>query len=406
MKICMLATTFPRSIEDSSGQWIFWQGRSLVELGAEVTIIAPHDGNTRLHETVDGLEIHRFHYWWPPSAQKLCYGAGIPTNVRRNRWVAMQLPTLEAGFLAAALRYGRNADLYSAHWSFAAMSAIAAAKLTRKPAVTTAYSAEYIPKALRPINRFIIGNSSGMVSISNYTHRLVEQIGTPRQHLVIGIGVNPEKIAPADFDAHGFRASLGIRDDEMFVFAIGRLVERKGYSILIEAVHRLIEKGRKVRLLLGGRGPLHDELQAQIDAAGIGDRARLLGFIEDSELRKYMKSADVLVMPSIVDQTGDTEGLGVPALEAMANGTAVVASEIGGIVDIVQHGKTGLLVSPGDSQALATSIECLMDDASLQASLITNGYDLVSDFYTWGKISNRTLEFYEKILSKFRSQRS
>jgi glycosyltransferase involved in cell wall biosynthesis len=403
MKICILATTFPRFKGDIIPQFTHGLARALVETGAAVTVIAPHDRDTIGHEFIDGVEIRRIRYWWPKSLQGLCYGAGIPSNIRRQKWVALQFPALEAAFLAAALRYGADADIYNAHWSFAALPTVFASKIARKPLVTHAYSAEYIPRSLRPLNRFIVRHSASVISISRYAHDMVEQTASPRYHEIIGYGVNQEKIAPPDFDAAAFRERMGIAPGEFLVFAVGRLVERKGYHVLIDAVAELVSQGMRVRLLVGGVGPLHDTLSAQIQSAGITQQAQMLGFVPDEELNRYIKAADVLVMPSVLDKTGDTEGLGIPLLEGMANGTPVIGSDTGGIVDIVTHEKTGLLVPPADPHALAAAIKRLQGDAELRQLFAETGYQLVNSTFSWKNIAARTLALFETALAQQRT---
>lgn len=395
MHICIMTTSFPRTDEDFAGQFVLGYARWLVKVGANVTVIAPHDIGVQTHDRIDGVDIHRFPYWWPRSAQGLCYEAGIPTNIRNRKWLAAQLPTLEAGFIRAALTYGSNADVYNPHWTFAGVAAVLASKLNRKPVVTTAYSAEYVPTSLQKVNRWIVNNSAAVISISKFTYNKVEQTVIPKKHHVIGYGVNAEKIAPPDFANEAFRQSHGIAPGDFFVFAVGRLVTRKGYPILIEAIQRLKSQGLRVQLLLAGTGPDRELLEQQIVQSGISDAARLLGFIPDEELRFYLRAADVLVMPSIADQTGDTEGLGVPLLEAMINGTPVIASDIGGITDIVKDKITGLLVPPGNAETLAASIVRLAEDSKLRQHLIEEGYALVNGEFSWKHIAQESLQVFE-----------
>lgn len=395
MKICMLATSFPRTHQDFVGQWVFGLARALVAQGARVVVISPHDHDTEGHEILDGVEIRRFSYWFPKRAHGLCYGAGIPTNIRNRKWLIFQFPALEAAFLVAAMRYGHDADIFNAHWTFSALPSVLVSKALGKPLVTHAYSAEYVSSLLHPVNRFINCNSQAVISISNFTHSVVEKVAPIRSHYVVGLGVNPEKIAPDDFNVMAFRSRIGVKSDEKMIFAVGRLVERKGYHILIEAIAKLVNQGTKVKFLLAGQGPEREKLQAQILASDIGDRAYLLGFIPDEMLRFYLRASDVLVMPSIVDHTGDTEGLGLPTIEAMANKTPVIASRIGGITDIVYDGETGLLVPPDDPDALAAAISRLFHDSLLQKQIISGGHKLFETTFSWETIAQRTLTIFD-----------
>jgi glycosyltransferase involved in cell wall biosynthesis len=400
MKVGILATSFPRNDRDFVGQWVLGLARALVAEGVQVTVIVPHDHDTRAHEITDGVVVHRFSYWFPKRAQGLCYGAGIPSNIRRHRWLALQFPILEAAFLYAALRYAPDIDLFDAHWTFSALPAVVASKILGKPLITHAYHAEYVPKMLRPVNRFVTHNSSAVISISRFTKSIVEKTVVPRQHKVIGFGVNPEKIAPQEFDREAFRLQKGIAPNENFIFAVGRLVQRKGFCFLLEAVALLTQQGLPIQLLLAGTGPEEKVLRSQIEELELGHRARLLGFLPDEELQLYLKAADVLVMPSVMDDTGDTEGLGLPTVEAMANGTPVVASGIGGITDIVHHEQTGLLVPPEDPEALAGAILRIFQDDGLRSQLIAGGYQLANTEYSWGQIAKRTLDVFETALRR------
>jgi len=195
VKICLLATTFPRYEGDVIPPFVLGLSRALVREGATVTVLAPHDAQTSATDHWDGVEVRRFHYWWPQRAHGLCYGSGIPSNVRRRPWVAAQLPTLVAAFTRAAIRHGRDADLFDAHWTFAALAAMGAARRTRKPFVTHAYSAEFVPKALRPVNRAIVSRSASVVCVSRFTERVVREQTRRRACHVIACGVEPETFA-------------------------------------------------------------------------------------------------------------------------------------------------------------------------------------------------------------------
>lgn len=406
MKICILTTTFPRYTGDTIPQFVLGLARALVEEGAQVRVIAPHDHDTASDEIMNGVEVRRFAYWWPKSAQALCYGAGIPGNIRRNKWAALQLPPLEMGFFLSALRYARDCDLINAHWSFAGIAAAAAARLMHKPLVTHTYSVEYLPKAMRPVNRIILANSRAIISNSQFTHQLVEKTARPQHHVVIGSGVNPEKIAPADFDRSVFRHEKGFALEDFVIFAVGRLIERKGYPVLIDAAARLIQQGRRVRLMIGGSGPQRDALANQIAAHGLAPESIFLGYLPDAELACYLAAADVLVMPSIIDQQGDTEGLGIPLIEAMANHTPVIASQTGGIGDIVRHEQNGLLVTPGNADELAAAIARLQEDPALRKKLIEAGIKFAAEDFSWRTLARRTLDCFEIALSAQKTSRS
>jgi glycosyltransferase involved in cell wall biosynthesis len=403
VKICLLATTFPRHRGDVIPPFVLGLSRALVRAGASVSVLAPHDARTVDHDAWEGVDVHRFHYWWPQRAHGLCYGSGIPSNVRRRPWVAVQLPSLIAAFARTAVRHGGDADLYDAHWTFAGLAALLASRRTGKPLVTHAYSAEFAPAVLRPINRRIVASSASIICNSRFTEEIVRRQTEPRKTHVIASGVEPEKIASPDLDVQAFRAENGIPKDALFVFAISRHVRRKGYHTLLDAVASFRKSGRAIHLILGGDGPERAALQAQAMELGLSSCASLPGFMPDDELARTMRAADVLVMPSIMDASGDTEGLGVPLAEAMANDTAVVGSEIGGIKDIVQHEQSGLLYAPGDSAALAAALRRLQDEPALVQALVEGGKEQVAGSLSWGHLAQRTLAVFEDALRESRT---
>jgi glycosyltransferase involved in cell wall biosynthesis len=113
------------------------------------------------------------------------------------------------------------------------------------------------------------------------------------------------------------------------------------------------------------------------------------GAVPNDQLPTYYASADIFVAPSVVSTEGDTEGLGVVILEAAASGLPIVASDIGGITDIVQHEQTGLLVEPGDPQAIALAVNRLINDDVLRQTQARSARELVTRRYSWDVVVDR-----------------
>lgn len=153
------------------------------------------------------------------------------------------------------------------------------------------------------------------------------------------------------------------------VSCVGTLHEVKGQRHVVEAVARLVVLGRRVRLDLVGDGPDLDDLRDLAARRGLGDRVRFLGALpHDAVIECYARSK-VVVVPSVASSDGRREGLPTVIVEAMACGTPVVASDLSGIPELVEHEQTGLLVAPGDVEGLASAIERLLDDPELRARL-------------------------------------
>jgi glycosyltransferase involved in cell wall biosynthesis len=162
------------------------------------------------------------------------------------------------------------------------------------------------------------------------------------------------RVIPHGVDLDRFRPSAASANGgELRLLAVGRLVEKKGFDVLLEAAARLQVP---FRLRLVGEGPDRERLAGAVRTAGLEDRVELVGERTHVELPVEYAAADIVVVPSIADSSGDRDGLPNVVLEAMASGRPVVASGVGAIATGVEHGDTGILVPPGDREALAAAI--------------------------------------------------
>jgi len=171
------------------------------------------------------------------------------------------------------------------------------------------------------------------------------------------------QLVPHGVDLARFAPSAASTALPARVLAVGRLVEKKGFAILIEAA-RLAEQAIDVRIV--GDGPERERLQACIDRASLGSRVTLVGGRTHDELPEEYRQADVVVAPSVRDEMGDRDGLPNVILEAMASARPVVATRVGAIPSAVEHGTTGWLVAPEDPAAIAKAVDRLVADRELR----------------------------------------
>ncbi len=153
------------------------------------------------------------------------------------------------------------------------------------------------------------------------------------------------------------------------ILAVGRLVEKKGFSNLIEAVRLLVAEGRDLRLRIVGGGELADTLGRQIAQAGLEERVELLGPRLQEDLIDLYRAATVFALPSMVIESGDRDGIPNVLVEAMRLGLPVVSTAVSGIPELVIDGETGLLVPSRDAAALAAALARLLDDPALRERL-------------------------------------
>ncbi|MDH5794857.1 MAG: glycosyltransferase family 4 protein, partial [Candidatus Bathyarchaeota archaeon] len=170
-----------------------------------------------------------------------------------------------------------------------------------------------------------------------------------------------------------------------------RLVPQKGVEYLIRAVPLILERNNGAKFIIAGDGWSRSHLENVAMSTGYGDRIRFLGFISDRELVELTMSGNALVVPSIY------EPFGIVALEGMAAGTPVVAANVGGLADIVEHDRTGVLVYPQDPKSIAWGVNKVLTDPGYSQWLIRNAKKKVEDVYSWQAVASRTSEVYEEV---------
>lgn len=348
MRVLQVTSSFPRRDGDTSGIFIADLASTLTASGVEVHVIAPHDVDAAADELVDGVHVHRFRYAWPARLEVLAHRGGIMGALRKpNR--ALLVPSFLVGYFLATLRETKRIrpDVLHAHWWFpGGFVAAIVARLTRTPLVVTLHGTD-VHLAERP----------GLRALARWTLRSADVVG------VVSEAMHHEAIARLDVAA-GQLAFLRMPvplsvsqppsgeaaaelPPPLRLVAVGRLSPEKGFSVLLDALAQLDD----VELDLFGDGPLRGELRAQ--AVRSGARVRFHGARPRREIAAALAGSHALVVPSL------REGLGLVALEALAASRPVVASRVGGLVETVADGVDGILVAPGDPDALAGALRKL-----------------------------------------------
>lgn len=231
------------------------------------------------------------------------------------------------------------------------------------------------------------------------THYMVQEVrnyfGVPEDKLdVIPNGVNP---APFDalegVDLTEFRRQYA-RPEEKIVFHVGRIVREKGVDILIRSAPQVLAHLPETKFLIAGRGPELDAMRALVAELGLEHKVVLLGFISDEDRNRLLKLADCAVFPSLY------EPFGIVALEAMAARTPVVASEVGGLREVVQHAETGITIYPGDVASCAWGILHTLQHPEWAAMRVANALEKVRTIYNWDVIAGQTLAVYQRVVQE------
>jgi glycosyltransferase involved in cell wall biosynthesis len=207
-----------------------------------------------------------------------------------------------------------------------------------------------------------------------------------------GIVKKPVEIIPFSVAIGERTAEAEDRDEILFV---GRLVERKGVPVLLDAFN-IARKSIPHKLVIVGDGPERPAIEDRIRRLGLGTRVQVTGWVSVPEKDEYFRRCSFFVLPAVYDKHGDTEGLGVVMLEAMAFSKPVIASNAGGITDVVTDGENGVLVPAGDVPALARALVILATDGRARHRMGKNAKITVDEKFNWDKITRRLARLYEK----------
>ena len=397
MKVCILTTSFPLGKGDISGMFVLEQARHLIKHGAEIRVVSPHHFGSLLKEDINGIQVHRFRYFLPEKLQKLCYGSGMPNNVREFPWTKLQLPLLVLLFTIQAIRHARGCDIIHAHWSVAGIAGLIAARIMRKPIVLNIHQGTL--RDFTKIERVLLENVDYVVFNSSYTLSHAMKYAKPVRSAIVPPGVDTEKFQCRSSSWKGMDILPARIMDKPILFTLGRLVEWKGHRYLIDAV-RLVKDKMNVHLLIGGEGTLRQDLDNLVRDRGLEDEVTFLGHIPGHLMNNYYSKADIYIQPSIIDKDGTTEGLGVTILEAMACGTPCIGSKVGGIPDIIRDGENGFLVNPADPEQLAEKISLLLQAKDLREEIGGKGRKFVEENYSWNVKAGELMEIYGRLLQK------
>ncbi|MGH7913530.1 MAG: glycosyltransferase family 4 protein [Candidatus Binataceae bacterium] len=322
-------------------------------------------------------------------AELLCDPAGaLWRRAQAAGVVCHPMPIRNALDLAAAaalrrrLRDGRY-DVVHFHTSRAHAMAPWVRGLTRAAVVTRRM--DYVPNRL--FAPWLYGRAvDGVAAISTGVADALVRAGVARDRItVIPSGVDCAHFRPPSADGRAqARAALGLGDTDLAVGAVGALEPRKGHRYLVEAMALLGRGG--VVAIIAGEGSLRDALTAEVRRLGLGGAVRMVGRIDDA--RAILWAVDIFAMPSL------SEGLGVALLEAMACGLPAVASRVGGIVDAVDEGRTGMLAAPEDALALAGALAHLSAEAPARIAMGIEARALALERFSMAAMARRTVELY------------
>jgi glycosyltransferase involved in cell wall biosynthesis len=410
LNVCMVTSSFPRSKSDHAGIFIYDLARHLVRKGVKIDVIAPHDCHCPRHESLDDIRIHRFPYFFPLRYQRLCYGAGILKNLRAKPPLFVQLPFFLFSETIFTSIWSRKIkpDLFHSHWIFPqGLTGAFLSRMQAIPHITSIHGSDVHGlnhPAMNYLHSLVVRHSAACTVNSRTTAERAQKFSGEKRTLLIPMGVDIDIFKPIPHGDFLWRGSK--KDCGKVILYVGRLIDVKGVEYLVRAFPGVWKRNRDAELLIIGNGPKKKELKNLADKLEIGHRVHFIGGVPHQELPRYYSLASVFVLPSVVTEAGEKEGLGVVLLEAMACGTPVIGTRVGGIPDTIRDGETGLLVKEKDPEDLASKINRVLMDEDLRRGLVKRGKSFVGSNFSWEIVAEEFLGLYTEVLDAVRSKAS
>ncbi|SHL00302.1 glycosyltransferase [Fibrobacter sp. UWB12] len=420
MKVLVIGSVYPRFQEDAEVPWLRTSVAHLKKAGIEIQVLAPAYKGLKSHD-IDGTHVNRFRYA-PANWEILTHEEGAPSKMASKPWLQLlAIPYIINGFFQC-LRICRKwrPDVIHAHWPFPhAYIALGAAKLFGIPLVLNFHGAELLlirkKKWVKPLLKFAIGQAQAIFANSSFTAGKIKALRnanvewSPYGTTLETSGSTNSTGSPTL--CHPEQNEVKSKDPVTIVphpvngkfkiLFVGRHIERKGICYLIEAAKYLPRDQFEIRIV--GVGDLTEQLHVIANEVKQSnpDSAEIIftGKLSPEDLANEYKTANVFTLPAIVDSKGDTEGLGVVLIEAMELGLPIVASNVGGIPDVVIDNESGILVPEKDPVALADAFKQLAADPSLTERLLAGAQKRISECFTWDGIIERQVEVYKRVIN-------
>ena len=392
MKILVLAWEFPPRLVGGIARHVAELYPEIVKIGYEVHLITVEVDNAATYEVIEGIHIHR---------------VAVAQGHDFFHWVANMNESMGAHGVNLIAEVG-HFDLIHAHDWLVGDAAIALKHSFKIPLIATIHATEYGrnngiyqegQKYIHGKEQTLVYNAWRVIVCSQYMRYEVERaLQSPWDKIdVIYNGIRPEK-KPLLKESEKNTLRRGFaHDDEKIVYYVGRMAYEKGVYVLLNAAPQVLwDLQGKVKFVIIGGGNT-DHLKEQAWNLGIWDQCYFTGFMADQDLDKFQTIADCAVFPSLY------EPFGIVVLESFASRVPVVVSNTGGLPEVVEHNKTGVVTYANNPDSLAWGIVKVLRDYEYANFLVDNAYEALSTHFSWDKLAQETVTVYERVV-KERSQ--
>ncbi|HEY1952243.1 MAG TPA: glycosyltransferase [Gemmatimonadaceae bacterium] len=385
MNVLFLTHSFPRSEGDAAGSFILRLAVALRGEGITVRVVAPAAPNLAASEEIEGITVDRFRYA-PRRYERLAYTGNMASDVASSWLAKLSLVGFLGSDFVHAVRARRSfePEVVHAHWWFPnGVVGTWVGGLAHVPLVTTLHGTDVrlarTVGVARPLFAHVLKHSAAVTTVSRWLRDETESLAP---------GVRAQ-VAPMPVATNLFEPGSA-RDGRTLLF-VGRLNEQKGLRHLL---HAMASMKTPAQLEVVGDGPDRESLRQLAGELGVAPRIHWHGQLGQAALAPLYQRASAIVLPSV------DEGLGMVAVEALLCETPVVAFDSGGLRDVIQHEKTGLLVKTGDRAQLAATLDDVLARDGRGADLGRAGRLYALSAFAPESAARRYAEIYRQVLGR------
>ena len=381
-KLLVTASTFPRWEGDTEPRFVLDLASHMTD-EFDVTVLVPAAPGAKETEVLDNVKVIRYHYFPIHKWETLCYPGAIVPRIKEKKVRALLVPFLFLSLYFHLWKMLPDYDIVHAHWL---IPQGIVQSFFKKPYIVTGHGGDVVSLnkgIIRKLKIRCLRRAEHVTVVSEYSKKKLQKLVPRIQPDVISMGVNTKQ-----FGAKYRKSDYFGQGNRKVVLFVGRLVEIKGVTYLIEAM-----KSIDAMLVIVGDGPLRNELEQQ--AADMKEKVLFLGAKTHEELKSIYASADIFVVPSITIDNGVQEGVPTVMMEAMASGLAVIASDSGGIPQLIKDRENGLLCDEKNVLQLKKNICSLLNEADFYQQIVENGKKTIEqyDYAVIAEKFNRLFQF-------------
>lgn len=406
MKICFLTHTFPKNKNDPTAAFLHALVIGMEKSGVSVIVLTPYHKALRPQDFP--YKVVSYKYIWP----KLFHTLGYASTLKRGLFLPFKAyiiaPFLFVFGTMKLIEVARREkiDVISSHWLLpSGLMAMVASRLMRIPYVVTLPGSDVYVAGMNSLFKkfavFAASRAEAIIADSPVFLDKIIKLGVrPKKTEIVPYPVDIDKYRPNFSGVNILRKKLRFDSHNIIILAVGRLVEKKGFRYLIEAMRGIMRVSPQTRLLIIGDGDLREELESLSQKLKVKKYILFVGSVNRDKISSYYNVADIFVMPSISDEKGNIDDQPVALLEAMSCGLPIIATNFPGISLSVDDGVNGFLTAQKDVLAIKKAVVRLLRSQKLRKRMGRESRKIAISKFSIQKIGGKYNSIFKEILNE------